>query len=109
MLAYYVEWHMRSALKSVLFDDEDTNAPRADVVAKKRPSASAKAKTKTKRTPEGAPVHSFKTLLKDLATLCRNTIVSSLPGNPSWQQETEATPHQQNILQLLSQIPPCSQ
>jgi transposase len=109
MLAYYVEWHMRSTLKSVLFDDEDTKAPRADVVAKKRPSASAKAKTKTKRTPEGAPVHSFQTLLKDLATLCRNTIVSSLPGNPSWQQETEPTPHQKKILDLLNQIPPCSQ
>lgn len=109
MLAYYVEWHMRNALKSVLFDDEHTKAPRADVVAKKRPSASAQAKTKTKRTPEGAPVHSFQTLLKDLATLCRNTIVSSLPGNPSWQQETEATSHQQNILALLSQIPTCSQ
>lgn len=109
LLAYYVEWHMRSALKSVLFDDEDTKAPRADVVAKKRPSPSARDKTKTKRTPEGAPVHSFQTLLKDLATLCRNTIVSSLPGNPSWQQDTVATPHQQNILHLLSQIPACSQ
>lgn len=109
MLAYYVEWHMRSALKSVLFDDEDTKAPRTDVVAKKSPSASAKAKTKTKRTPEGDPVHSFQTLLKDLATLCRNTIVSSLPGNPSWQQDTEATTHQKKILDLLSQIPNCSQ
>jgi hypothetical protein len=81
----------------------------SDVVAKKSPSASAKAKTKTKRTPEGDPVHSFQTLLKDLATLCRNTIVSSLPGNPSWQQDTEATPHQKKILDLLSQLPTCSQ
>ncbi len=109
MLAYYVEWHMRAALKSLLFDDEDTKAPRADVVGKKRPSASARDKTQTKRTPDGAPVHSFQTLLKDLATLCRNTIVSCLPGNPSWQQETEATPHQKTILDLLRQIPACSQ
>lgn len=105
MLAYHVEWHMRTALKSLLFDDEDTKSPRADVVAKKRPSACARAKTKTKRTPEGAPVHSFQTLLKDLATLCRNTIVSSLPGNPSWQQETEPTPHQQRIFNLLKPNP----
>jgi transposase len=109
LLAYYVEWHMRAALKSLLFDDEDTKAPRTDVVAKKQPSPSARSKTQTKRTPEGAPVHSFQTLLKDLATLCRNTIVSSLPGNPSWQQETEATPHQKTILELLRQIPACSQ
>lgn len=109
MMAYYVEWHMRSVLKSVLFDDQDTKAPRADVVAKKRPSASARAKTKTKRTPEGAPVHSFQTLLKDLATICRNTIVSALPGNPSWQQDTEPTTHQQNILDLLNQIQARSQ
>jgi transposase len=109
MLAYYVEWHMRSALKSVLFDDEHSKAPRADVVVRKRPSPSARAKTITKRTPEGAPVHSFQTLLKDLATLCRNTIVSSLPGSPSWHQETEATPHQKTILDLLSRITACSQ
>jgi hypothetical protein len=109
MLACYVEWHMRAALKSLLFDDEDTKAPRADVVAKKRPSPSARAKTQTKRTPDGAPVHSFQTLLKDLATLCRKTIVSSLPGNPSWLQETEATSHQKTILELLRKIPACSQ
>lgn len=109
MLAYYVEWHMRSALKSLLFDDEHTKTPRADVVAKKSPSASAREKTKTKRTPEGDPVHSFQTLLKDLSTLCRNTIVSSLPHAPSWHQDTEPTSHQQKILNLLSQIQPCSQ
>lgn len=109
MLAYHVEWHMREALKSLLFDDEDIKAPRADVVAKKQPSASARAKAITKRTAQDAPVHSFQTLLKDLATLCRNTIVSSLPGNPSWQQETEPTPHQKTIFQLLSQIPVRSQ
>ncbi len=108
-LAYYVEWHMRSVLKSVLFDDEDTKAPRADVVSPKRPSASAQAKAKTKRTAEGDPVHSFKTLLQDLATICRNTIVSSLPGSPAWQQQTEATAHQQHTLDLISQIQPCSQ
>lgn len=109
MLAYYVEWHMRATLKHLLFDDEDTKAPRADVVTKKHPSLSALTKAITKRTPEGAPVHSFQTLLKDLATLSRNTIVSSLPGSPSWQQETEPTAHQKNILDLLRQIPTRSQ
>lgn len=109
MLAYHVEWHMRQALKSLLFDDQEAAAPRADVVAKKLPSASARAKTKTKRTPEGAPVHSFQTLLKDLATICRNTIVPTMPDAPSWQQETEPTPHQQRIRDLLSQAQPGSQ
>jgi hypothetical protein len=104
MLAYYVEWHMRAALKPLLFDEDDPEGARAsrpDPVAPKRPSASAKAKARTKRTSEGIPVHSFQTLLADLATLTRNTIVPDLPGAPSWQQETEPTAQQKKILALL--------
>ncbi len=52
MLAYYVEWHMRQRLKPMLFDDEDAEgARRSSVVAPAEVSASARAKTATKRTP----------------------------------------------------------
>ena len=74
------------------------------VVSPKKPSTSAARKARTKKTVDGAPVHSFQTLLADLATLVRNTIQPNLEGAPSWQQETEPTPIQRRALDLLSQI-----
>jgi hypothetical protein len=77
MLAYHLEWHMRQALAPILFDDHDRaagEALRPSPVAKARPSPAAKRKAKTKRTDDGLPVHSFRTLLADLGTLTRNTV-----------------------------------
>ena len=77
MLAYHLEWHMRQALAPILFDDHDRaagEALRASPVAKAQPSPAAKRKAKTKRTDDGMPVHSFRSLLADLATLTRNTV-----------------------------------
>jgi Transposase DDE domain len=77
MLAYYLEWHMRQALAPMLFDDHDraaAHALRPSPVAKARPSPAAKRKATTKQTDDGLPVHSFSTLLADLATLTRNTV-----------------------------------
>jgi hypothetical protein len=77
MLAYHLEWHMRQALARILFDDHDRaagQALRASPVAKAKPSPAAKRKAKTKRTDDGQPVHSFRTLLADLATLTRNAV-----------------------------------
>lgn len=108
MLAYYVEWHMRAALKAVLFDEDDHEAARAqrpDVVAPKKPSPSAKRKALTKRCRDGLPVHSFQTLLEDLATITRNTILPKLAGAPGWQQDAEPTPQQEKILRLLKNHP----
>ena len=75
MLAYYVEWHMRKALAPMLFDEELPREPREDVVSPKKPSPSAARKARTKKTLDGAPVHSFQTLLADLSTIVRNSIV----------------------------------
>ncbi len=108
MLAYYVEWHMRQALKPHLFDEDDPDGARltrVDPVAPKQPSPSAKAKAKSKATPDGLPVHSFQTLLDDLSTLTRNTIVPNLPGAPGWQQDAEPTALQAKILDLLATHP----
>ena len=77
MLAWYVEWHMRKKFAPVLFDDDDpagAEAARASVVAPAMPSASARAKAASKRTPEGTPVHSFHTLLDDLAAIAKNRV-----------------------------------
>jgi Transposase DDE domain len=77
MLAYYLEWYMRQALAPILFEDHDRaagEALRASPVAKAQPSPAAKRKAKTKHTDDGLPVHSFQTLLADLATLTRNTV-----------------------------------
>jgi len=109
MLAYYVEWHMRSVLKPVLFDDEEPATTRFDPVAPKEPSPSAKAKARTKRTPDALPVHSFQSLLADLATITRNTIVPAIPAAPGWDQDTEPTPLQKKIINLLDTLPIRSQ
>ena len=77
MLAYYVEWHMRRALAPLLFDEEDHEAAetqRSSIVAPAQRSLSAQQKAISKQTADGFPVHSFRTLLTDLATLTRNRV-----------------------------------
>jgi transposase len=77
MLAYYVEWHMRQALAPLLFDEEDHEAAetqRSSIVAPAQRSLSAQQKAISKQTADGFPVHSFRTLLADLATLTRNRV-----------------------------------
>jgi len=81
MLAYYLEWHMRQRLAPMLFDEHDPagrETQRASPVAKAQPSAAAQRKAACKHTDpahgEPLPVHSFHTLLADLATLTRNVV-----------------------------------
>jgi hypothetical protein len=77
MLAYYLEWHMRQALAPILFDDHDraaANAQRTSPVVKAKVSPAARRKHNTKLTDDGMPVHSFRSLLADLATLTRNQV-----------------------------------
>src|ERR1700687_242932 len=105
MLAYYLEWHMRKALAPTLFGDEPSREPREDVVSPKKPSQSAARKALTKKTLDGAPVHSFQTLLADLSTIVRNSITPNLEGGPAWQQETEPSALQQRAFDLLKNIP----
>ena len=104
MLAYYVEWHMRRALAPLLFDDEERplHRPRRDPVAPAESSASAQAKKTSRLTADGLPVQSFHTLLRNLATRCRNTCcIPSDPSGATFRQLTEATPLQARALQLL--------
>jgi transposase len=75
MLAYYVQWHMQQAWAPMLFADEFPPGRRgkSPVTPAKR-SAAAEEKALSKRRPDGQPVHSFRTLLDDLATLVRNRV-----------------------------------
>lgn len=74
LLAYYVQWHMRKALAELLFQDEELDDARRvrDPVKPAQPSATARDKKRTRQTADGLEVHSFQTLLADLATRCRN-------------------------------------
>lgn len=106
MLAYHLEWHMRQALAPILFDDHDRaagEALRPSPVAKARPSPAAKRKAKTKRTDDGLPVHSFRTLLADLATLTRNTVRCSKA--PAMTLLASPTHIQQRAFDLLAVKP----
>lgn len=104
MLAYYVEWHMRQKLAPVLFDDDDVETAeqlRESVVAPAERSPRALEKARTKHTDEGHPVHSFQTLLKDLATIAKQSILPKLTGAVPFRKITIPTSLQQKALDLL--------
>jgi hypothetical protein len=104
MLAYYLEWHMRQRLAPMLFDDTDKDAAaalRASVVAQAERSPAAVTKQTTGLTEDGLPVHSFHSLLADLATLARNTITTALTPDYPLSVVTRPTPIQQKAFDLL--------
>jgi DDE family transposase len=103
MLAYYLEWHMRQALKPILFDDHDkaaADAARGSIVAKAVRSEAAKRKINTKRTDDDLPVHSFQSLLADLATVTRNTMAMG-DSSATFVLYPKLTPVQERAFQLL--------
>ncbi|MEA2731066.1 MAG: hypothetical protein QOF70_5541 [Acetobacteraceae bacterium] len=106
MLAYYLEWHMRKLLAPMLFDDHDrasAEAARASPVAKAKVSKAAYRKASTQRIELGdgqvQPVHSFRTLLDDLATLTRNTVCFG--GQKTLAVQATPTPLQRRAFSLL--------
>ena len=99
MLAYYVRWHMERAWAPLLFKDEERPLAE-DVVAPARRSASALAKARTHRLADDTPVHSFRSLLTQLATLTKNTV--RVPTSPAtFEKLAIPTPLQTRALQLL--------
>jgi transposase len=104
MLAYYLEWHMRRCLAPMLFDDTDRDAAEAQrrsVVAQAQRSKAAVTKQTTGLTADGLPVHSFRSLLVDLATLARNTITTAITPHYPLTVLTRPTPIQQKAFDLL--------
>lgn len=108
LLAYYVEWHLRRAWASLLFDDETLALDRhlRDPVAPATPSEAAKRKKTERLNAEGLPIHSFHTLMGELATRCRHRCrLMAAPDSPLITRETEPTPLQSHALQLLQMFP----
>lgn len=104
MLAYYLEWHMRQALKPILFDDHDpagAEAARTSIVAKAKRSEAGESKAAAKRTADGLPVHSFRSLLADLATVTRNTMAMVGQPEATFTLYPQLTPVQARAFQLL--------
>ncbi|HSB58120.1 MAG TPA: IS1634 family transposase [Methyloceanibacter sp.] len=103
MLAYYVQWHMRRKLAPLLFEDHDrpaADAARTSPVASAQVSAAARAKARARKTEDGKPVHSFRTLVADLATLTRNTV--RFGDNLPMTVLSRSTPLQQRAFDLLA-------
>ena len=73
-------------------------------------SKSAIAKDRKKRNSEDLPVHSFRTLLEDLGTICLNKIrYTNSSGEYVFSKITQPTPLQQSCLYLLSVSLICTQ
>ncbi len=104
MLSYYITWHMQARLAPLLFTDDDKHAAQAarqSPVAPAARSPKALAKAAAKRTGDDLPVHSFGTLLTDLATICLNTIAPADPALPGFRLVTTPTAVQRQAFDLL--------
>ena len=108
MLAYHVEFHMRQRLAPLLFDEHDhaaAEAERMSIVAPAERSPAARRKAATRRTEDDLPLHSFRSLLRDLATLVLNK--ATVPTNPNYTFNllTKPTPLQARAFELLAVSP----
>lgn len=107
MLAYYVEWHMREAWRPLLFADPDQAAKAVrDPVAPATRSQAALDKAMSHTLDDGTPVHSFSTLLAQLATIVRNTCrtPSAGPEAPTFDIVTTPQATHRRALELIQQI-----
>ncbi|HSR42189.1 MAG TPA: transposase, partial [Longimicrobiales bacterium] len=103
MLALYVRIHMERALAPILFTDHDpagAEAKRASIVAPAPLSDAALSKKRLKKTEDGFPVQSFRSLLGGLATLTKNTIRMQ-DSDITFEQYARPTPLQDKALDLL--------
>jgi hypothetical protein len=108
ILAYYLEWHLRKALAPFLFEDEELEDDREtrDPVAPAPASESLKRKKAERKTPEGFPIHDFRTLLAEMGTRCKNWCRFDVhPDAPLIQRTTEPTPQQGTILERVNLYP----
>lgn len=103
MLAFYVRKHMERALAPMLFVDHDREAARAErtsIVEPAKRSPAARRKIGRKRSEEGEPLHSFRTLMKDLATLTKNTVEVE-DTEIAFEQYARPTELQERVFKLL--------
>lgn len=106
MLAYYVEWHIKEAWRSLLFSDEEVDLKKIrDPVLPIEPSENAREKARTKRTSKGFQAHSFRSLLTHLSTITRNTCSCSQEKElGSFVMDTKPDEIQKRALDLIAQM-----
>ena len=108
LLAYHVEWHMRRKLAPMLYEDDDraaAEALRESIVGPAQRSPAALSKQTRGITADGLPVHSFRSLLADLATLTRNTVETAIAGAGELTVYARPTPLQTRAFALLGISP----
>ena len=99
---------LRRRLAPLLFEEQDREAARQrrhSVVAKAQVSESTEVKAASKRTPEGLPAHSLRTLLADLATLTLNEVALPEVPDHTFPLHARPTPVQQKAFDLLGVDP----
>jgi hypothetical protein len=104
MLSYYLEWHLRTRLAPMLYDDHDhlaAQALRPSPVAKAPRSPAACHKDTAGTTADGLRVHSFHTLLADLATFTRNEVTTPAALDRTLILYPRLTPLQHKAFDLL--------
>jgi hypothetical protein len=99
LLAYLVQRTMQQAWAPLLFTDE-VPPERPDPVAPAPRSLEAKRKEQAKRTADGLPVQSFRTLLANLSTLVKNRVLPQGSHAP-FDLLTQPTKLQQRAFDLL--------
>ena len=111
MLAYYVEWHLRQAWRELMFADEDQEALRTrDPVAPATRSDAAMKKVHRRALDDGTPIHSFQSLMAELAAVVQNTCCTpnsapnSVSESPTFQITTTPNDTQKRALELIAQI-----
>ena len=112
MLAYYVEWHLKKKLETILFEDHEKDIAselRQSIVAPSKRSPAAQKKVQKKRTRDDLPVLSYKEVLRYLSTIVKNTIQPRLKGAMAFYKVTHPTTLQQRILDLLGTKLDCTQ
>jgi transposase len=110
LLAYYVQWHLKRAWSALSFADEHLQEHRAerDPVAPAKPTADVQAKKIERQTDDGNELQSFRTLINELGTQCRNTCELG-EGNAAIHitKVTDPTPFQTEAFRHLENY--CSQ
>ena len=108
MLAYYLEWHLRRKLAPLLFEDGERAAAEAlrdSPVEPVQLSPAAKAKAASKRTAEGLPAQSLRTLLEHLGALALNYVTLAQDDQHAFPLVAQPTALQAKAFALLGVDP----
>ncbi len=105
LLAAHLQWHLEEKWAPLLFKDE--HPPRGDdPVAAAQRSPEAVRKARRQQLDDGSPVHSFRTLLQEMATITRDRLLpTDAPAEAAFDLVTTPSPKQVEALRLLGLNP----